>query len=414
MLRIFLLLLLILNITICNIFAQQTHNLDYYINQGLQNSPLIKDYQYQISSGVLDSLILKTQLKPQAAVNANIMIPSVINGEGYDKALTNGGNYIALIGVTQNIFYKKALSSQYTDININNKSVQNNSKITVNELKRDITQKYLEAYSDYNEILLNKKIIKLSIDQESTLKLFVNNGLYKQTDYQLYLIELENEKLQLKQSEQQFRNDQFELNILCGISDTNHYTLELPVIVENKKIDFNSSQLYQHFRIDSLKIANQKAITDAKYYPKFNLFADAGLESSDLINANKNLGFSFGLNCTMPIYDGKLRNLEYKKSAISENIRVNYRDFFKTQYNQQVLQKMSGLKSTKELINETKKQLEMSESLIVNYRQLLEKGEVSITDLIIAVRNDINIHFGLNKLQINELQTINEINFLTQ
>ena len=65
---------------------------------------------------------------------------------------------------------------------------------------------------------------------------------------------------------------------------------------------------------------------------------------------------------------------------------------------------MSGLKSTKELINETKKQLEMSESLIVNYRQLLEKGEVSITDLIIAVRNDINIHFGLNKLQINELQ----------
>ena len=411
--KFFLLLIIITNSIYC-IFAQQSQNLEYYINLGIKNSPLIKDYNNRIQLNYYDSLKLRTQLKPQFYANGQIMIPPTYKGYGYDKAITNGGNYMALMGVSQNIFNKNILSPQYSELNINNKSLVNTSKITEKELKKNITEYYLTALSDYNEINLNENIINLSNRQSELLKQLIEQGIYKQSDYLSLLIELQSQKSQLLQLEIQYRKDINNLNVICGISDISIYVLTLPAINENRKSDINASSLFMQFRIDSLKLTNEKALTDIRYRPRLNLFADAGLLSSDISNVDKNFGFSFGLNFSMPIYDGKQRYLDYKKTDISESTRINYKDFFKSQYNQQVYSLRKNLIATKDLIKQLQNQLNLSESLIEDYKQLLEKGEVTITDLILAFRNNINIKINLNQQQIKELQIINEINYWNQ
>jgi len=49
----------------------QTKNLDYYINSGIANSPLLKDYQNQVSSNYIDSQRLRATYRPQVNGMAN-------------------------------------------------------------------------------------------------------------------------------------------------------------------------------------------------------------------------------------------------------------------------------------------------------------------------------------------------------
>ena len=73
-----------------------------------------------------------------------------------------------------------------------------------------------------------------------------------------FLIEIQSQKIQLTQLKIQYSKEINNMNVICGISDTNTYVLTLPVINENKKTEINASPLFLQFRIDSLKIANEK------------------------------------------------------------------------------------------------------------------------------------------------------------
>lgn len=43
----------------------RAQSLDFYIQKGLQNSPLLKDFSNQLLSGKLDSLLTQASYKPQ-------------------------------------------------------------------------------------------------------------------------------------------------------------------------------------------------------------------------------------------------------------------------------------------------------------------------------------------------------------
>ncbi len=63
--------------------------------------------QNQIQLNTVDSLILTAQRKPQVNGLGLVMIAPVLNGWGYDEAITNGGAYSAMVAASQNIFTKK-------------------------------------------------------------------------------------------------------------------------------------------------------------------------------------------------------------------------------------------------------------------------------------------------------------------
>jgi outer membrane protein TolC len=147
------------------------------------------------------------------------------------------------------------------------------------------------------------------------------------------------------------------------------------------------------------------------YKPKVSLYADAGYVSSLQYLPYKNFGASAGINLVVPIYDGRQRKMQHNKIFIAEQTRQNYRDYFKTQYDQQIAQLMQQLNAAQELINETNEQIKYTQGLMEANRKLLPTGDVKISDFVIAINNYLNAKNITTQNTINRLQIINQINY---
>jgi len=108
-------------------FLLSQTDLSYYINAAKQNSPLINDNQNQTKVNQLEAERLKAfYTKPQVGVTANYMFSPIINLDnnqtkfegnsagadkyvGYDFAAANGGQYQALLNITQPVFNSQKL-----------------------------------------------------------------------------------------------------------------------------------------------------------------------------------------------------------------------------------------------------------------------------------------------------------------
>ena len=399
---------------ICCIFTANAQDMEYFIKQGLQNSPLLKDYQNQINQSSIDSLLIKADSKPRIDGNAQFLYQPYSDHLGYDNAITNGGNYNALVSVTQVILNRKILESKYKDVSLQKQTTANTFKITTNDVRKLIVSSYLTAYSDYYELSFNTDFLKLIYQQKDILKNLAEKGIYKQTDYLSFLIEIQNQEMQILQLTNQYKKDIHALNQVCGINDTKKYDLVYPEFNKQKNTDIsNTPQMFQ-FRLDSLKLINQRAAIDNKYRPTVSWFADAGFLSSDPAIVYKYPGFSAGLNLNLHLYDGKQRQLNYQKLSIQETTRNYYVEAYKKQYNEQLNQLNELITSNTMLEEQMKKQQTTSNELIDIYKVQLNVGNVSITDMINAVKNYITINRNLNQLKISTLQIINEYNYLMQ
>jgi outer membrane protein TolC len=409
--RLILSLLIICSLALSLVQAQP---LSYFLEKGLVNSPLLKAYQNQISSATLDSMKVNASQQPQIGANAQLLYAPVWKNFGYDEAISNGGNYMATVGASQFILNHKSLNNKFENIDLQRRSVLNTSRISTQELKRTITNQYLLSFADFSSLSFNKSFNKLIEEEKNILIQLIEGGIYKQTDYLSLLIEAQSLEILIQQLSDQYKTDIRVLNQLCGLNDTSTYNLVLPYLEQFDHNDLSTSPLFMQFKIDSLKIVNEKSAVDISYHPKLNWFADAGFVSSVPYYLQRHLGYSAGLNFSVPIYDGKQRKIDYQKLALDENTRSNYAYFFKNQYQQQIEQLKSKLKSNKDIVDRYKRQLESSEELNRLAKALLNKGNISITEFINAMRNYININNNLNQAQIQSLQIINEINYLMQ
>ncbi|MGZ4033741.1 MAG: TolC family protein, partial [Bacteroidia bacterium] len=358
----------------------------------------------------LDSVLINAQRKPQVSAIGQLLVAPTYNGWGYDGAVTNGGNYTGVASASQNIFAKKIYEPQYEAVSIAKQSISNTSKISEHDLKKGITDQYLVAYSSLTALTYTESTYKLLKDEELLLKNFVQQGVYKQTDYLSFEIAIQAQEIQMKQFKMQYRNDLRALNMICGINDTAYYVLTAPAI-EPKITERNNSPFLMQFKIDSLSITNQKKLVEANYRPRLSWFADAGFLGSNPALLYKNFGTSFGLNFSMPLYDGKQKKLQFQKLSISESTRTNYQQFFKNQYYQHTVQINMQLSENEQLSAQIQKQLASSETLITMSKQLLNKGELSVTDFILTIKNYIDIKNQLNQAQLTKLQLINELNY---
>ena len=389
----------------------QGHSLDYYIETGIKNSPLLKDYQAQIQSNGIDSQKIKAAFKPQVGLNGQVYYAPNFNGYGYDGAVTNGGNYQAQVGVTQQLIMKKSKRVQFEGIDIQNKYLGNQTEITALELKKAITEQYIIAYKDYSLLQAVQQVLDLLSNEQDALRPLVQRGIYAETDFLNVRMIQETQLLNYRQSKMQYRMDLYSLNILCGIDDTALVELGKPEINITQTFDAANSVLLRQYRIDSLKFANRKSLVDLNYQPKLEAFGDAGLWTSYLPTAYKNFGAGIGLNFSMPLYDGKQRKMEYQKIALSAQISRNYENFYRRQYLQQLQQLKDELRSTDELVAETNKQLDLANQLISMYKAQLDRGLVKVTDLVLAINNYINFKSSLTQTNISRLQIINQINY---
>ena len=103
--------------------------------------------------------------------------------------------------------------------------------------------------------------------------------------------------------------------------------------------------------------------------------------------------------------------MQHDKLSISELTRQQYRDYFKTQFDQQIAQLTQQLSSVRQLSAQTTQQIKYAETLIEANRKLLETGEVRMADYIIALSNYLSIKNTITQNNITQLQLINQINY---
>jgi len=392
----------------------QSNTLDFYVGQALHNSPLLKDYQNQLLSGQLDSAIVRAGYVPQVTGTSINTYAPVINGYGYDNAISNGGNFSTLVGVNKTLVGKKHLDAQYETIRLASQGISNTAKISEQDLKKSITAQYITTYGEQQQLNFNRDVSGLLRKEDSLLKDLTERNVYRQTDYLAFLVTVKQQALLMRQLEIQFQNDLNTLNYLCGIVDTMAVSLQDPGLRLESLPDADHSAFFRQYHLDSLKLRNDRSLIDFSYRPKANIYADGGYSSTLAYQAYKNFGVSFGITVTLPIYDGHQRKMQYSKLDIAERTRTGYRDFFTSQYKQQIAQLTQQLQATESLIGQINDQVKYSEALIDVNGKLLGTGDVKVADFILALSNYLNAKNLLTQNNITRLQIINQINYFNR
>jgi len=389
----------------------QTKSLDYFINQSLNNNPKFSELHNLILQNRIDSEIIVAGNKLQLTGNGNAYYAPVVNGYGYDMAITNGQQLSALVALNKHIYNKRNLSLQFQSLQLQNDSLNNSSAIFNQDLKKSIITQYITAYGDQLQLNLNDEIINLLSKEEQILKILTQKNVYNQSDYLSFLVTLQQQQLTRNQLRVQYKNDYATLNYLAGIVDTTTQTLAEPGIKVIENYQASTSPFFLSYKIDSLRIENDRLITKVQYRPKVNLFADAGYQSSLILTPYKNFGYSFGVNLTIPIFDGNQKQLQFSKLNIQQQTVRKKQEFFDNQYRQQLQQlhqQLSDLESLTSMIN---KQIEYLDTLIKVNGKLLENGDIKITAYVLALNNYITAKNLVVQNQIARYQVIQQINY---
>ena len=389
----------------------QTKSLDYFINQSLNNNPKFSELHNLILQNRIDSEVIVAGNKLQLTGNGNAYYAPVVDGYGYDGAITNGQQLSALVALNKHIYNKRNLSLQFKSLQLQNDSLNNSSAIFNQDLKKSIITQYITAYGDQLQLNLNDEIINLLSKEDQILKILTQKNVYNQSDYLSFLVTLQQQQLARNQLSVQYKNDYSTLNYLAGIVDTTTQTLAEPGIKVIGNYQAIESPFFLSYKIDSLRIENDRLITKVEYRPKVNLFADAGYQSSLILTPYKNFGYSFGINLTIPIFDGNQKQLQFSKLNIQQQTVRKKQEFFNNQYHQQLdqlHQQLSDLESLTSMIN---KQIEYLETLIKVNGKLLENGDIKITSYVLALNNYITAKNLTVQNQIARYQVIQQINY---
>jgi len=389
----------------------QTFSLDHYLERAKVSSPLLKDLKNQSALSQLDSARLRAALKPQVNGTSNALYAPVIGGYGYAGAITNVQTFSALVGVSKTIITKEYLNSQIAAIGLVRDSLGNAVQLSEQDLKRAVTAQYITAYGSLQQYKFSQEVVELLSKEEDLLKKLTRNNVYKQADYLTFLVTLKQQQLQVLQARLQFKNDYTTLNYLSGIADTTMVELTEPMVQKTLPADVNTSIFFTKYKIDSLRLANNRKLLDYSYQPKINVFADGGYNTDFTPPIYKNFGTSVGFGVTIPIYDGNQRKIVYRKLSIEEETRQDYKSFFNVQYRQQIAQLKQQINENENLIKKITEQIKYTESLIKVDTQLLQTGDLKIADLILAVNNYLTVKNLLTQTTISRLQLINQLNY---
>ena len=389
----------------------QNKSLDYFINQSLENDPRLTDIQNLVFANRIDSELIIAANRFQVTGSGNAYYAPVIGGYGYDAAISNGQQLSALVAVNKQIYNQRNLNLQFKSLQLQNDSLVNSSAITKQDIKKAIIIQYITTYGDQLQLEFNDQLIRLLSKEEGILKSLTQKNVYKQSDYLSFLVTLQQQQLAKNQLLVQYKNNYASLNYLAGIVDTTTETLSEPQIHVIQNYQTSGSPFFLNYKIDSLRIENERLIAKVQYRPKVNLFADAGYQSSLILTPYKNFGYSFGINLTVPIYDGHQKQLQFSKLDIQQRTLQKKQEFFDNQYHQQLQQLHQQLNDIEGLNTNINKQIEYLETLIKVDGKLLETGDIRITDFILALNNYITAKNLVVQNQVARYQVIQQINY---
>jgi outer membrane protein TolC len=407
-------ILILIGISSVQSINAQTQNLDFFLKSALSNSPLLKDYSNRIRSVQIDSMRIKAGQGIQInAQGVNAYAP-VVNGWGYDEIKTDIAEVSAVVQISKEITWNRNLQNKYRALRLQNQSSILEGSLSAKDLKKTVILQFIVTYSDQLNYKLNAEVLDILRQEELIVKKLAEKGSYRQTEYLSFEVNIRQQELTAEKYQVQFKTDFENLNYLCGIFDTTRYELSPPDLKVVPYSGLNNSLFYRQFVIDSLKLVNDDQRIDLDYQPKLSLFADGGYLSSLAVTPWKNFGLSAGFNISVPIYDGKQRQMQHDQIAISESTRSNYRDFFTSQYRQQISMLGHQLASMEQITQKTFEQQKYALALVNANRLLLNTGDIPVSEYLLSINNYLSANNMLIENTIERLRLINELNYLIE
>jgi outer membrane protein TolC len=402
---------ILLLITFRTVGYSQPHTLDYFLQHAKQNSPDLKEFQNQVLSLQIDSQLLKASLGPQVNFLSTNSYAPIINGWGYDEAITNKANISGLIQASRNYLSRGQTIAQYRAIALQRRSLLDTIALSQQDLARSITEQYITAYGDLLAMDFNREVYDLMQREEEALKKLTQANVYKQTDYLTFYVTMQQQELTWLQAQIQYNNDFLTLNYLSGLVDTTIERIQKPALTDSLGMDFYNTVFYSRFITDSLRLANEKDLVNYEYKPKIGAYTDAGYNSSLQNTPYKNFGVSAGVSVTIPIYDGRQKQMKLARIDIQERTRQNKRAFYVNQHNMQLLQLKQQLLSIDLMVEKINKQIGYAHTLIVANGKLLQTGDITMKDYVTAINNYLQAQNLLTQNNINRLKILNQVNY---
>ncbi|HPF51657.1 MAG TPA: TolC family protein [Draconibacterium sp.] len=376
--------------------SAQQHNLDFYLEQAKANSTFIHQNRNEKQLVRLDmEQIRKIYSKPEVTVDASVLFAPIISNDGgsgkfqlvtkdaidytgYDLAVTDGGQYQGVVSVNQGIFNGRKIDTYNSKAEIQQQIHDNNIQLTEHELENAVKHQYLLCLKSTRQASNNKELAQEVSNEISIMKELVRNAIYKQSDLKLLEIARQNYEQAYETFQAEYRDNIYNLNLLCGINEGADTEIE-PVEFSLNREEISNSRFLTSFYLDSLAIIADRNISELKYQPQVNLFANAGMNAVHLPAFNR-FGFSTGATFSLTLFDGQQRKTEFEKSMINlENIQFNKQQtMIQTEIQKNFT--LNKLRSLDKRIQLADNQLEQYDQLLSMYKSQLGQGTLSVMD----------------------------------
>jgi outer membrane protein TolC len=398
--------------------------LSYYLEQAVAHSPAVIDAGNQAEAARLNGEQLQASVsKPVVSVTGGYLLapyftPNGVqwntndprpNAVGYDIAVSNGGLYSAMAGVQQPLFSHARQQAYGEQAAALMQAALNNRELARHEVERIVTDQYVQCTLDGEQVANMERLLQVVSAQERTVGALVEAGVMKRSDLLLIGIERRGREAELERVKATYRRDLFELNALCGIADTAVVRLVPPALTP--RTTDGPSPFLEKFRYDSLAFDASRRVFEIKYKPQTNAFANTGLNAVVLEDIGRKVGMSAGLNFSLILSDGGQRKLVRDRAAILQRSAQAGRDMLRDQQAVRRRNALQDIVAAQERTRTLAAQLADYERLIELYQTQLAQGQLSVIDLVAALKLYTTAQGDLALARNAEQRAINLYNY---
>lgn len=425
-----LLLLFSLSIVSLHSYGQEEgrRSLHYYIETAKENSPLIADYRNQTEIEQAELERLKAMYThSRLELNGDYLFVPIISKDGGRAAFKwnarsatdyygydlqeSSGSFHAGATWTHPLWGRSSYKVAQEQAKINTDMANNRIRMEEHQLERSVTEQYLLCLLDKAQIDFTDSVGTVIGRRIEIVQKLVENGLSKQSDLNLLMIEREANAELHTAARQDYHSHLMDLNLLCGIADTTDVTLSdinLPVRLRS---DGEPSLFTEQFRLDSLNAATTLRFFNLQYKPKLDLFVNGGLQVGDFSGWYRHFGLSAGVTFSWTIFDGRQKRQKERQVVWQQNTLRIYKENSEYQRNMRIKQCLSELGKYDERERVLDNQLAGYESVLSDYGREMDAGQVSVLDYITVLRNKIQTEKDRLLLRTNKQLVIAAYNY---
>ena len=398
--------------------------LQEYVDSARLNSPAIVQLKKQIQILELEKKSIKATYKaPKGYLSSEVDLTPYFNNNGdlfstnpsskaigYDVAVTNGGLYSALMNVDVPVFVKKTTANamNWQEQQINALKIQlKNSDFA---LQQQIAGLYYNALSAQLAYHTQKESVKLMSHEVKLLNVLTRKGLYKIVDFELLKTSLFSDSIKMKNMAITFQLQLMQLKSFCGITDSSINKLQMEDMALSTPRNKNSVYLLPYTN-DSLTAVAENKLFNNRYEPSVTFYSNAGLNAVQLPGIQHNFGLGVGLRLTYTLFDGRQKQVNKAQSLIRINQASELKELKSKDIQLKRVELLKAIEGTRKSLQQQGKLTKDYQNLISLYKTEVQKGQVSITAFLMALKNynDMKLSYGLQQISLNKL--INQYNY---